>query len=81
MSSSTNPRQSSFNPRASISTSNYKPRQYAHLQAQLAQLQANLADTEELLQMTRTQAENIKILGGLHGGLYVSYFTHCHNGN
>ncbi|EWC44210.1 hypothetical protein DRE_06955 [Drechslerella stenobrocha 248] len=53
------------------SSSAYKARQYAHLQSQLAQLQANLSDMEELLRMTATQAENIKILGGLQGGLFI----------
>ncbi|KAK6543280.1 hypothetical protein TWF694_000038 [Orbilia ellipsospora] len=55
----------------SFSSSAYKGRQYTHLQSQLAQLQANLSDMEELLRMTATQAENIKVLGGLHGGLFV----------
>ncbi|KAF3927495.1 hypothetical protein AA313_de0200355 [Arthrobotrys entomopaga] len=55
----------------SFSSSTYKSRQYTHLQSQLAQLQANLSDMEELLRMTATQAENIKVLGGLHGGLFV----------
>ncbi|KAK6341716.1 hypothetical protein TWF696_008783 [Orbilia brochopaga] len=53
------------------SSSTYKTRQYTHLQSQLAQLQANLSDMEELLRMTATQAENIKILGGLQGGLFM----------
>jgi len=57
---------------ATSSTSAYKVRQYTHLQSQLAQLQANLSDTEELLRMTATQAENIRILGALHGGLFMA---------
>ncbi|KAF3939769.1 hypothetical protein ABW19_dt0209924 [Dactylella cylindrospora] len=56
---------------AGSGSSTYKSRQYTHLQSQLAQLQANLSDMEELLRMTATQAENIKILGGLQGGLFM----------
>ncbi|KAF3908719.1 hypothetical protein ABW20_dc0104959 [Dactylellina cionopaga] len=58
-------------PGAGSGSSTYKARQYTHLQSQLAQLQANLSDMEELLRMTATQAENIKVLGALHGGLFI----------
>jgi DASH complex subunit Hsk3 like len=55
--------------RLSTAPASIKPRQLSHLNSQLAQLQANLADMENLLRMTAVQAEHIRDLGGIHGGL------------
>lgn len=48
-----------------------KTRQYAHLHSQLAQLNAHLADTENLIRMTAVQAEDMRVLGGYVGGLFM----------
>lgn len=55
---------------SSASSSN-KTRQYTHLHAQLAQLNAHLADTENLLRMTSLQAQDMRVLGGYVGALFV----------
>lgn len=57
------------NIRLSTAPSNVKPRQLSHLHSQLAQLQAHLSDTENLLRVTCIQAEHIRDLGAIHGGL------------
>ncbi|GAO48262.1 hypothetical protein SAICODRAFT_9023 [Saitoella complicata NRRL Y-17804] len=49
-----------------------KPRQFAHLQSQLAQLQAHLSDLENHVRVTAIQAEAIRRLGGLQGGLFMA---------
>ncbi|KAI9701299.1 MAG: hypothetical protein M1836_001969 [Candelina mexicana] len=59
-------------PRLSTAPSSIKPRQLSHLHAQLAQLQAHLADLENLLRMTAVQAEHVRVLGGIHGGMFMA---------
>lgn len=61
--------------RPSLSPSNTKARQLAHLNSQLAQLQAHLADLQDIMRVTAVQAENIKALGGLNGALLISLFS------
>jgi len=56
---------------SSNATSTNKNRQYAHLHAQLAQLNAHLSDTENLVGMTATQAQNMRFLGGYVGALFM----------
>jgi peptidoglycan hydrolase CwlO-like protein len=48
-----------------------KPRQLSHLHSQLAQLTANLSDLQNLLSNTAAQAENMRLLGGYTGGMWV----------
>jgi len=52
-----------------------KQRQLSHLHSQLAQLEANLADFDNLIKITAIQAEYIKKLGIMHGGLYVFFIS------
>ncbi|KAH0533507.1 hypothetical protein GP486_009000 [Trichoglossum hirsutum] len=58
--------------RLSTAPSSIKPRQLAHLHSQLAQLQAHLSDLESLLRMTAVQADHVRCLGGIHGGLFMA---------
>jgi hypothetical protein len=55
----------------SCAASNLKSRQLSYLNAQLAQLQANVMNLDNHIQVTIQQAEYIRKLGTLHGGLYV----------
>lgn len=53
------------------SSASSKARQYSHIHAQLAQLTANMSDLESLLDVTATQAEAMRGLGGYCGSVYV----------
>jgi hypothetical protein len=68
-SSNNNNNNNNNNMRLSTTPSSIKPRQLSHLHSQLAQLQAHLSDLESLLRMTAVQAEHVRSLGGIHGGL------------
>ncbi|KAK9463744.1 high osmolarity sensitivity protein 3 [Lipomyces oligophaga] len=65
-----------YSNRSSISLSStqssQKPRQMSHLHSQLAQLQANLSDLDNLLAVTAVQAQHMRLLGGIHGSMFMA---------